>query len=127
MNTVPKLLYVLISEYDDDDRFLFDETLKVNRSYIEVRFARDKDELLNIIDELYDPPPPNLILLDKHMPCKTGVECLEVIHSIKQYDNVPVFMVSTSNSIKDIKYSYTYTYSMGSSISTSSRPLISIK
>ena len=38
------------------------------------------------------------------MPLKSGIECLVEIRSKKQYDIVPVFMLSTSAHPKDIDF-----------------------
>jgi len=65
---------------------------------------------LEAIEFLEDPDKalPCLILLDLNMPRMNGIEFLEIVKNDKDLRRVPVVVLTTSNSEKDVVASYNF-------------------
>ena len=77
-----------------DDEPMIRELLKLHlqKDGCEVRCAADPAEGLRAVIE----SPPDLILLDVHMPYMSGLEVLKVIKSDPQSRHIPVVMLTSS-------------------------------
>ncbi|MEG4496389.1 response regulator [Microcoleus sp. F10-C6] len=64
-----------------------------------IKFLRRKEPYLSV-------PRPDLILLDLHLPKKSGVEVLEEIKTDPKLKLIPVVILSTSAAPEDIFKSY---------------------
>ncbi|MEG4390968.1 response regulator [Microcoleus sp. BROC3] len=64
-----------------------------------IKFLRRKEPYLSV-------PRPDLILLDLHLPKKSGVEVLEEIKNDQKLKLIPVVILSTSAAPEDIFKSY---------------------
>ncbi|MEG4454056.1 response regulator [Microcoleus sp. N9_A1] len=64
-----------------------------------IKFLRRKEPYLSV-------PRPDLILLDLHLPKKSGIEVLEEIKSDSILKIIPVVILSTSAAPEDILMSY---------------------
>ena len=110
--TLSKKSPILIAEDDPDDRLLILEALEENKLASNIRFVEDGEELMNYLlqtgkyTESTDSPRPSLILLDLNMPKKDGREALKEIKNIPTLKQIPVVVLSTSQSYEDISYSY---------------------
>ena len=51
---------------------------------------------------------PGLVLMDLHMPNMTGLETLQIIKNDKDLKHVPVIMLTSSDSKKDVMASFQY-------------------
>ncbi len=51
-------------------------------------------------------PFPDLILMDINMPIMNGKEALKIIRESESFKNIPVVILTTSNSSEDVKESY---------------------
>ena len=74
-----------------------------------VTTAQDGQEALDFIlkqGNYKDAPPPDLILLDVNLPKKNGHEVLQIIKTTESTQQIPVIMLTTSSSEKDINLSY---------------------
>lgn len=106
MSSDSNLIHILLADDDEDDRSLFKELLTMSSVSAFLTTAEDGEELMNVLSTFPASPPPHLIFLDINMPRKNGIECLAEIRSNKKFDNVPVFMFSTSNNHQDIDVTY---------------------
>jgi CheY-like chemotaxis protein len=98
---------VLMADDDDDDRFLMEQTCLEVRSFEDLRFVEDGEELMHYLrrDGKYaDPalsPRPVLILLDLNMPKKDGRQALVEIKSDPDLKGIPVAIWTTSEEEED--------------------------
>ncbi len=106
MVSAPQSRYVLLADDDADDRFLFQELVSELSISAFLMTVEDGEKLMGFLSTLPTSPPPQLIFLDINMPRKNGIECLAEIRSNSKFDNVPVFMFSTSVDSQDIDITY---------------------
>lgn len=103
---------ILIAEDDPDDRLLILEALEENQLARNIRFVEDGEELMDYLLQTggyakdSSAPRPALILLDLNMPKKDGREALKEIKTLPGLKQIPIVILSTSNSAEDIEYSY---------------------
>jgi CheY-like chemotaxis protein len=91
---------ILCVDDDDDDATLMEAAvnqLNEGISFIKCYDAREALNLLAHSDSL-----PDLILLDVNMPLLNGFDCLREIRKIPAMREIPVVMISTSASPKDV-------------------------
>jgi DNA-binding response OmpR family regulator len=96
---------VIIADDDDDDTALLTEALAENdipRDKVVV--ARDGDMLLNLLPAFTG--DPCLVFLDLNMPKKNGFKALVEIKSNPRFRHIPILVLTTSNSRKDISKCY---------------------
>ncbi|MDO6437419.1 response regulator [Cyclobacterium sp. 1_MG-2023] len=104
-----KSAHILLVEDNEGDIFLTLEALKESEIENKVSIARDGQEALDFIfktNGFEQQTTPDLIILDVNLPKKSGHE---VLLELKQHDNykkIPVVILSTSSSKKDIDLSY---------------------
>lgn len=85
----------------EDDRI---EVLKLKRSIPQefknytLTLANDGNEAFSLIEK----DTPDMILLDLNMPDTNGIEFLEIIKGNEELKHIPVVILTTSNSNKDI-------------------------
>jgi CheY-like chemotaxis protein len=97
--------HIYLVDDDEEDRELFSEALSlVNQSIglIEIPSAFKLIEMLNNPDV----PKPDIIFLDINMPKVSGLECLKVLMSSKQYQHLKVVILSTFSQKEDIEDAY---------------------
>lgn len=98
---VSKLKILLI----EDDRI---EVLKLKRSIPQefedytLTLANDGNEAFSIIENEL----PDMILLDLNMPDTNGIEFLTIIKGNKNLKHIPIVILTTSDSNKDITECY---------------------
>ena len=98
---------LLIADDDQDDRLLFHEALKRIGASGEILFFEDGRQLLDYLfnnDEYVGLPillQQSCIVLDLNMPRLNGRETLKIIRNSPDFNNVPIFVVSTSDSTED--------------------------
>jgi len=63
-------------------------------------------KFLKKLDTFQDSPSPNVIILDLKLPGKSGLELLEEIKSDKKLKLIPIVILTTSDSEKDITKCY---------------------
>jgi two-component system, response regulator len=95
---------IILAEDNVDEAHLTMRTLKKN-GHDRIRHLRDGEELMKMIA---DPaaPRPKLILLDLKMPKVDGIEVLRFLKSNSVWKTVPVVMLTSSDSERDIVESY---------------------
>lgn len=103
-------LTVLMAEDDPDDRFLIEQAFTESRVSGTLRFVEDGQELMDYLfrrvqhEGISESPRPSCVLLDLNMPRKDGREALWEIRQDPGLSNLPVIVLTTSNSEKDKEY-----------------------
>ncbi|WP_229253988.1 response regulator [Dyadobacter sp. NIV53] len=83
---------ILLADDDEDDIFLFRESIKDFQINIHLQIAKNGFEVIRYLDKM---EPDDLVFLDINMPGMNGFECLAEIRA--RTKSVAVIMLSTSN------------------------------
>jgi two-component system response regulator len=101
---------ILLVEDDYADQKLIKAALKAEAGTINLKIANNAEEALDLLDSFNQPNNgarhPDLILLDLNMPGMGGKEFLRSIKTRENQKKIPVIILTTSNSEKDIEDSY---------------------
>ncbi|CAN5418160.1 response regulator [soil metagenome] len=101
---------ILLIEDSPGDIRLTQEALKEGRIFNNLHIVYDGEEALDFLMKrnqyAVDTPTPDLILLDLNIPRKSGFEVLEEIKNHSLLRIIPVVILTTSQSEKDILKSY---------------------
>jgi len=103
-----KNIHVLLVEDNPADAELTSEALTEARD-IDVSVAKDGVEALEMLDrdgEWSEPGRPTLILLDLNLPRKDGRQVLAVLKTHDLLRRIPVVILSSSDSERDITSCY---------------------
>lgn len=95
---------VLIVEDNEDDRFLTVRVIKKLPFPVVIETARNGDEALSLILGTATEAPhklPSFILLDLQLPKVGGIRLLEKIRAAYTLQQLPVFILSSSDSPSD--------------------------
>jgi CheY-like chemotaxis protein len=104
-----KSIHVLLVEDNEGDIFLTKEALEEGKLVNKISVARDGKEAIDFLEKsgrFESVETPDLILLDVNLPKKNGHEVLQYIKSSDAHKHIPVIMLTTSSSSKDIHASY---------------------
>lgn len=104
-----KEIHILLVEDNEGDILLTKEALDERNIKNQLSVARDGEEALDFIHKkgkFENAEEPDLILLDINLPKLNGHEVLQTIKSDRKYRHIPVLMLTTSSSSKDIFASY---------------------
>ena len=103
-------LTILLVEDDPADQKLIKTSMKNQRIANELRIVNSGEEALDFLqhggDYSDDCPRPDLILLDLNMPGMGGKEFLKRIKDDENFKQIPVVILTTSDSERDILDSY---------------------
>ncbi|MFK7769596.1 MAG: response regulator [Mariniblastus sp.] len=109
MSSGEKIIDILLVEDSETDAELTLEALKQGKLQNTVSHVKDGEEALQYLHregEYADVPRPDLILLDLNMPKLDGREVLKRIREDEELNVIPVVVLTTSSSDKDILESY---------------------
>jgi len=101
---------ILLVEDDQADVELTAELLIASKLKLNLNVVEDgvyAMDFLNKEGEYKDAPTPDLVLMDLNMPRKDGRETLAEIKSDPNLKHIPVVILTTSDSDKDIMKTYT--------------------
>jgi chemotaxis family two-component system response regulator Rcp1 len=104
-----KTVHILIVEDNEADVDLLRETLTSTNFEITLSVAKDGVEALDLLNgagSWSKPGHPTLILLDLNLPRKDGRQVLALIKSDDLLRRIPVIVLSSSDSEKDITSCY---------------------
>jgi len=102
-----KSIHILLVEDNEGDILLTTEALEENKIINKITVLRDGEKAIGYLGALSHPDQfPNLILLDVNLPKKSGHEVLLYIKNHKGLQQIPVIMLTTSSSDKDILAAY---------------------
>jgi CheY-like chemotaxis protein len=112
MNNSVKTKSILLVEDDPDDIYLISEAIDECQLEAQIFIVQDGEELVDFLRhqgkftavEKY--PQPDLILLDLNMPRKDGREALREIKEDSALRSIPVVILTTSKSGKDLENMY---------------------
>lgn len=102
-------IHILLVEDNEGDIFLVTEALEEGKIVNKISVTKDGKEAIDFLEKkgkYQNADRPDLILLDINLPKKNGFEVLEHIKSQKNLKQIPVIMLTTSSSEKDISMSY---------------------
>lgn len=97
---------VLIVDDDEDDRESLRDAFLENQHHQNYIFIENGTELIDFLDKNQKNKHPSLILLDLNMPGKDGRDALKEIKSNKRFYHIPVVVLTTSTSLRDMQISY---------------------
>ena len=104
-----KLIHILLVEDNEGDIVLTMEALNESRIINKLSIVRDGWDATQFLDKkgkYSHEDSPDLILLDVNLPKMNGHEVLSLIKSNERTKHIPVIMLTTSSSEKDIYQSY---------------------
>lgn len=102
-------IHILLVEDNEGDILLTTEALSEGRIINNISVARDGKEALDFLekkDPFENVKTPDLILLDVNLPKKNGHEVLQYIKNKDDLKHIPVIVLTTSSSERDINMSY---------------------
>jgi two-component system, chemotaxis family, response regulator Rcp1 len=101
-------IHILLVDDNEGDILLTREALEEARIINKISIAYDGIEAISFLKSLpsFDTSMPDLILLDINLPKMDGTEVLAIIKSDPDLKRIPVIMLTTSSSEKDILASY---------------------
>lgn len=89
---------ILLAEDNPADVYLIREALKEYGVVCSVRTVADGRDILGLIATSWR---PDLIILDLNLPCHDGIEILQKLRSTEAIANVPVVVLTSSDSPRD--------------------------
>ena len=95
---------VLLAEDDEDDVHLFKTVLAELNQDILVTVTADGNLLMAFLNQATT--LPEMIFLDLNMPFKNGFECLREIRGNEKWNNIKIFVLSTSSQPQHIEDAY---------------------
>ncbi len=104
-----KAIHLLLVEDNEGDILLTTEAFEEAKIHIELSIVRDGQEAIDFVSKqgkYSDAALPDIILLDINLPKKNGHEVLEYIKGNENLKHIPIIMLTTSSSQKDINASY---------------------
>ncbi|HLG02471.1 MAG TPA: response regulator [Bacteroidia bacterium] len=94
---------VMIADDDLDDQMLVQEVIQEIDPRIEILIMPDGVKLMHTLQSFAH---PDLLLLDLNMPFKNGMDCLAEIKADPGMKDIPVVVLSTSKSVRDVEQSF---------------------
>lgn len=104
-----KAIQILLVEDNEGDILLTTEALEEAKISNEVKVLRDGEQAIQYLDKLKNASTqklPDLMLLDVNLPRRNGHEVLAHIKNDRLLQKIPVIMLTTSSSSKDIDQAY---------------------
>ena len=104
-----KPIHILLVEDNEGDILLTTEALEDARILITLSVVKDGRDAIDFIGrqgKYHGVDLPDMLLLDVNLPKKNGHEVLRYIKENEHLKHIPVIMLTTSSSPKDINLSY---------------------
>lgn len=102
-------IHILLVEDNEGDIVLTREALSSGKIKNQISVARDGEEALNLLHQrgqFSETQRPDLILLDINLPKIDGLEVLMEVKNDPDLKSIPIVMLTTSSSEKDIVAAY---------------------
>lgn len=103
-----KSIHLLLVEDNEGDIFWTREALQERKILNRLSVVKNGKEAVDFIfkqGRYQHAEPPDLVLLDINLPIKNGHEVLQTIKSDDRTNHIPVIMLTTSSSKKDVELS----------------------
>jgi len=100
---------ILLVEDNEGDILLTREALEDAKIHVNLSVVNDGKEAVDFLNNrgnFADAVLPDILLLDMNLPKKNGLEVLQYIKGNDNLKHIPVIMLSTSSSPKDINLCY---------------------
>ncbi|RYF65784.1 MAG: response regulator [Cytophagaceae bacterium] len=97
--TDTKTQHIYLVDDDEDDQFLVQSLIKQHSPEAVVDILEDGEALIQALDQTAN--LPTLVLLDLNMPRMNGMEALERIRANEAYADLPIIILTTSDSEHD--------------------------
>jgi CheY-like chemotaxis protein len=102
-----KMINILLIEDNEGDILLTMEAFEESKIVNKITIIKDGKEAITFFEALTNKEEiPNLVLLDINLPKVSGHEVLMYIKNSEKFKSIPVIMLTTSSSEKDILQSY---------------------
>jgi CheY-like chemotaxis protein len=104
-----KTIRILLVEDNEGDILLTREALEEAKIHIILDVVKDGKQAIDFLnkeDGFSNAIMPDLLLLDVNLPKKNGHEVLKYIKTNDHLRHIPVIMLTTSSSEKDVNLSY---------------------
>jgi CheY-like chemotaxis protein len=102
-----KGINILLIEDNEGDILLTKEAFEESKIVNNIMVMRDGKQAINYFEvQAASHEIPHLILLDINLPKMSGHEVLQYIKSNENYKSIPVIMLTTSSSNKDVTQCY---------------------
>lgn len=104
-----KEVHILLVEDNEGDIVLTLEAFEESKILNKFSVVRNGKEALDFLfrqGAYKDANEPDIILLDINLPLKSGIEVLQEVKNDDRVKHIPVIMLTTSSSEKDISLSY---------------------
>jgi CheY-like chemotaxis protein len=104
-----KPVHILLVEDNEGDILLTTEALEEGKILNKISVVRDGKAAIDFISKsgaYMAVETPDLILLDINLPKKNGFEVLQFVKSSHEHRQIPVIMLTTSSSMRDVEQSY---------------------
>jgi CheY-like chemotaxis protein len=102
-------VHILLVEDNEGDILLVEEALEVSKIRHTITVVRNGKEAIDYIlqqGKFKGVILPDVILLDINLPLKSGHEVLQIIKADRRVKHIPVIVLTTSSSEKDVRLSY---------------------
>ncbi len=96
---------ILIVEDDEDDRLVFERSLRKAGFEGRIEFCEDGAQFVNRLRKSGGEVPA-LVLLDLDMPRMGGLEALSIVRGKEKRRTVPIVVVTSSELPKDVSMAY---------------------
>lgn len=104
-----KKMHILLVEDNEGDILLNTEAFEESKIPTQLSVVKNGEEALNFLfkrGKFETVERPDLVLLDINLPIKNGHEVLKEIKSNNETRTIPIIMLTTSDSQKDINLAY---------------------
>lgn len=104
-----KKMHILLVEDNEGDILLTTEAFEESKIPTQLSVVKNGEEALNFLfkrGKFETVERPDLVLLDINLPIKNGHEVLKEIKSNNETRTIPIIMLTTSDSQKDINLAY---------------------
>src|SRR6476661_262645 len=92
---------ILLAEDSSPDAYLFEESLRRSGMIVEIDHCSDGEECIRKIASYPPTNPPDLCVIDLHLPHVDGLKLVETIRANPAFIHTPLIVLTSSCSLKD--------------------------